>query len=284
MAKRDYHSWDKSKLDKFIKEGRGQGELKEYKPWLTIQDFPSRGRVTRLLGWTTKRMHSFFSDLETKCFYLFDWNQRIVDIKEQYPLLLMEDVIKDKKGINFNMFKDKETGCQYVLTTTFLLTVKDKNGANKLVARSVKSASELGRRTTMEKLEIERRYWMEKGIEWKVITQKDINMEKVKNIQWLHSSLHSYQDFDLSQKEMVALCSEFLESAGSSSKAVRVFSKDFDIVNSLRLGTGLFLLKYMIATRIIEINIDKAIDLNVSYLELINWRGEESNASNKFTY
>ena len=40
MAKRDYHSWDQSKLDKFIQEGRGRGELKEYKPWLTIQDLP----------------------------------------------------------------------------------------------------------------------------------------------------------------------------------------------------------------------------------------------------
>ncbi len=51
------------KIEQWIKEGRGQGEGKEYKPWLTIQDFPSMGRVTRVFGWTTQRIHHFFSQI-----------------------------------------------------------------------------------------------------------------------------------------------------------------------------------------------------------------------------
>lgn len=51
-------------IDKFIKEGRGQGQFENYKPWLTIQDVPSLGRVTRLKGLTTNRQHEFLSDLE----------------------------------------------------------------------------------------------------------------------------------------------------------------------------------------------------------------------------
>ena len=59
MAKRK-NNWDANKLDRWIKEGRGQGEGENYKSWLTIQDFPSMGRATRVFGWTTNRIHHFF--------------------------------------------------------------------------------------------------------------------------------------------------------------------------------------------------------------------------------
>jgi len=59
MAKRKI-DWDENKLKKWIQEGRGQGEGKDYKPWLTVQDFPSKGRVSRVFGWKTKRIHHFF--------------------------------------------------------------------------------------------------------------------------------------------------------------------------------------------------------------------------------
>ena len=50
MAKRR-NNWDEKKIARFLAEGRGSGELKNYKPWLNIQDFPSLGRVHRLTGW-----------------------------------------------------------------------------------------------------------------------------------------------------------------------------------------------------------------------------------------
>ncbi|HHU29270.1 MAG: hypothetical protein QM368_01115 [Bacillota bacterium] len=36
-----------------LSENRGAGELAFYKPWLSIQDFPSKGRVSRIKGWKT---------------------------------------------------------------------------------------------------------------------------------------------------------------------------------------------------------------------------------------
>lgn len=42
--------WTEAKISRYIKEGRGQGELALYKPWLTIQDVPSSGRV-HLFHW-----------------------------------------------------------------------------------------------------------------------------------------------------------------------------------------------------------------------------------------
>ena len=69
MAKRN-NNWDSKKLDRWIKEGRGQGEGENYKPWLTIQDFPSMGRVTRVFGWTTQPNSSFFLRYAIEIFLL----------------------------------------------------------------------------------------------------------------------------------------------------------------------------------------------------------------------
>ena len=62
MSKRKY-GWSEKKND-YIKEGRGQGELSNYIPWIKIQDISSRGNASRLIGWTAKRQHELLSNLE----------------------------------------------------------------------------------------------------------------------------------------------------------------------------------------------------------------------------
>jgi hypothetical protein len=64
-----------------------KAEGKDYKPWITIQDFPSRGRVSRSPGWKSDRVHHFMSDGELRFFYLLEWSTEVQDIREQYPLL-----------------------------------------------------------------------------------------------------------------------------------------------------------------------------------------------------
>ena len=55
-----------------------------------------------------------------------------------------------------------------------------------LKARTIKCSSELSKRRTIEKLEIERRYWQRMGIDWKVVTEHDMSIVKIRNIEWLH--------------------------------------------------------------------------------------------------
>lgn len=171
MAKRKI-DWDENKLKKWIQEGRGQGEGKDYKPWLTVQDFPSKGRVTRVFGWKTKRIHHFFTDSEARYFYLLEWEDDVLDIREHYPLFNCEEVIQNKTGLNFDLFKDKDTGTPYILSTSFLITLKKPNGKIAYVARSLKADYELERKTALERLEIERRYWQSQNIDWGIVTQK----------------------------------------------------------------------------------------------------------------
>ena len=48
--------WSYATYLRFLKNGRGKGDLADYKPWITIHDFPSKGKVVRILGKKTKRM------------------------------------------------------------------------------------------------------------------------------------------------------------------------------------------------------------------------------------
>jgi hypothetical protein len=59
VAKRKRNNSTEEKIKKWIADGRGQGEGKDYKPWLNIQDVASMGYATRDKGWKTGRIHHF---------------------------------------------------------------------------------------------------------------------------------------------------------------------------------------------------------------------------------
>ena len=90
MGKRKYN-WDWNTYHRRLEEGRGQGTLRDYLPWLTIHDLASLGIVSRVMGMTTGRIHHLLSGLETALFYILDASELTLDIREQYPLLFLED-------------------------------------------------------------------------------------------------------------------------------------------------------------------------------------------------
>jgi hypothetical protein len=78
-SKRD---WTEEKRDRYMKEGRGQGSGRDYKPWIEVSDFSSSGRVSRDLGWKSNRVHYLMSDGETRLYYLFEWSDQILGIRD----------------------------------------------------------------------------------------------------------------------------------------------------------------------------------------------------------
>lgn len=261
MAKRS-NDWDSNKLNRWIKEGRGQGEGKEYKPWLTVQDFPSMGRVTRVFGWTTQRIHHFFSDTQLKYFYLLDWEEKVIDIREHYPLIDLEVVLKDTSDLRLGKFIDRKTKEPYILTTTFLITLLNSDGKKSFAARSIKYASELSKKSTIEKLEIERRYWKVQGIDWGIVTNKDINDVRAKNIEWVHSAMTTDGNNGFQKAEFDdlfdGLLYRFINTKQSIKNIIVGFEKDY----SLDVGMGLLLFKRLVADKRIVLDMDKPINLS----------------------
>lgn len=268
MAKRNL-DWNENKLKRFLKEGRGQGVGKEYKPWLTIQDFPSMGRVSRVFSNKTQRIHHFFSDNETRMFYLFHWEDAVIDIREHYPLLDMVQVIEDKKGLELEKFADKQTGTPFVFSTTFLITIKGVGNKEFYIARSVKSAIELEKKHVIENFELQRRYWKSQGINWGIVTQKDIPNVKAKNIEWVYSTIGNRQEDGMDTKTKLDLSQELAFDLFNNINTVRKITSEFDNRLQLEKGTGLYLFKYLIASKNVSVDMENKIDINLSANKVI---------------
>ena len=56
-----------AQIDRRLKDGRGQGQGADYKPFIYTRDVSSQGRSHRLPGSKTRRLHHLLSDLELAC-------------------------------------------------------------------------------------------------------------------------------------------------------------------------------------------------------------------------
>lgn len=75
-------------------------------------------------------------------------------------------------------------GAPQVLTSDFLVDFDDPQ--RPVVAIQAKYSSDLQRPEIIERLELERRYWQEKGIPWTIVTEREVSKEAFANIQWLY--------------------------------------------------------------------------------------------------
>ena len=251
------------KIEKWIKEGRGSGIGAGYKPWLNIQDVSSLGRSTRLKGIKTGRQHEFLSDLERNYFYLTEYSDFIVDIREQFPLLPLEEtiVIADELGIKHPT--NPKTNEPIVMTTDFLLTVDRGTGLIEF-ARTIKMKDELLKERVIEKFEIERVYWERREIDWGIVTEFEIPKEMARNISYFHDyqNLQEYDAFqNLTQHHIEDLAIALLQRIIREESSLREITINFDKDTHMPLGSGLTLFYYLLAQKIIQIDLYKTINI-----------------------
>lgn len=254
MAKRNT-GWTEAKIARYIKEGRGQGDLSNYKPWLTTQDVPSRGRVHRLKGWKTERIYHFLSDLEYKYFLILEWSDEVIDIREQFPLdREMTTTIAEKVGIKHP--EDPTTKTPIVMTTDFYVTVRKMDKIINL-ARTIKPSKELNSSNVIAKFEIERLYWEEKNVDWGIVTEEELDKDLVENIKFLHSSKLFPENLD--NNLMIPL----LHSLTNQTESLAAVLNEFDYNYNLSPGSALSLFKYLLANKKIKTDIKQSIDISL---------------------
>ena len=184
-------------ITRLIKEKRGQGSGKNYKPFLTVRDVPSKGRVHRRPALTHGRIVHLLSDLELSAFLLFDWHLSIVDIREQFPLDPEKTLnIAQRMGIKHPAVR----GVNQVMTTDLLIDTV-QSGKIVPIAISVKYREELEDERVIEKQELEKRYWEGEAIDWYLFTENEVPATLLRNIKWLIPHIHS---FDLDNNDQLA--------------------------------------------------------------------------------
>ncbi|MCT4605725.1 MAG: TnsA endonuclease N-terminal domain-containing protein [Marinisporobacter sp.] len=252
------------KKNKLIKEGRGSGIGSEYIPWITIQDVSSKGRSTRLKGIKTNRQHEFLSDMERDYFYILEYLDDVIDIREQYPLLPIEETILIAQELGIKHPQDPRTKEPIVMTTDFVITIKEKNG-NIDVARTIKSYDDLMNNRVLEKFEIEKRYWKKHDIDWGVVTEKEINKVFAKNISYAHNYYTLNQldslgeiDHEILEDMILSYISRLLKENDTIRNISNNFEKDFMLMK----GTGIAIFRYLIINKVIQVNLFEPINVN----------------------
>ena len=260
MAKRRY-GFDESKLARFLNEKRGQGTGSQYQPWLTIQDVSSLGRSSRIFSRKTGREHHLLSDIETALFLVLDWSDAVTDIREQFPLD-RDETRRIAADMGVKHPADTQSRVDIVMTTDFVVNIR--NGDKTMeVARSVKPASELDKPRTLEKQEIERRYWHAKGVEWGLVTELDLPDQHIKNLRWLHemqSLEHMTEPYTGYWDDR---CNKFLACLPrSTGMTIKQFVRFLDSTQGFATGETLTVLRHLAANKKINIDLDVEFSMN----------------------
>lgn len=253
MSRRRY-TIDAKRADKFRKEGRGEGYGAEYQPWLTIRDVPSQGRSHRLFGLSTGRIHHFLSDLEHDLFLLLDWQRSTIDLREQFPLNVHDT--QDIAGrLHIRHPKAPRTTQPMVMTTDLVV---DRHGTrgHETCAYAVKTAEDLEKPRTLQKLQIEWQYWQERRTPWSIVTRAELPQQLISNIAWVHS----YFRPDGFEDRLLELIPIYLtELAAHSHVSLRGFCTSRDQHHGLQPGSSLMLMRHLLATRQVTCDMESLV-------------------------
>ncbi len=268
MGKRKY-SLDEKRIASFIKEGRGQGEGKDYLPWHRVSDVPSSGRVHRVFCPKTGRVHQLLSDNEYYALLLFWWDDTVIDIREQFPLLDRRETLEIAALCGVKHPTDPISGALWVITTDFVVTVSTPYGVE-TIAVAVKPIDKLSHVRTLEKLEIERRYWERRDVKWSILTDKQLKTIFTQNLAWIldkapQTIFLDARGFDI---DAAVLRELVIEKEVRPQAPIQLVCSIVDHKLNYRAGTALAALRRLLSAKLIRADLHVE---NISELPVINF-------------
>jgi hypothetical protein len=246
MATKQYFN-SEVKNTKWIKQGRGAGHGDSYLPWLTVRDLASKGRSHRIFGYTSFRTHHLFSDLELAVFLMLEWRSVTTDIREQFPLRLEDtQAIALEAGIKHPQMQ----GIDQIMSSDFLVNTNLSDHPK--FSLQALYAQDLQDPRTVEKLELERRYWKSKSVPWKIVTEKDIPQIVFQNIKWLYPA----QSMPLDET-VLADRIDFYRHALQTKDGLSIIemTRKLDMVYNMEMGKSLLELRQLMAQRYFKFDI-----------------------------
>lgn len=176
-------------------------ESGEFKPWIEVQEVASEGRSKKIKGYKSGRKHHLLSDAEYFVFLLLEYDDTVIEIYEQFPLLPQDKTVQiaNERGIihpKYRRVSAKEEGVEKkplpnkVMSTDFLIKIK-RNEKYEFIAISIKTKPKITpsnnkNKGALLKLELERQYWLDQGIKCYCIVKEDINRDLIFNLKWFH--------------------------------------------------------------------------------------------------
>lgn len=265
---RSRYEMTERKIRQWTAEGRGTGRGSSYRPWLTIHDVPTHGLAVRVKGSTTGRIHHLLSGVERAVFLECDWSAAVIDIREQMPLPRPATrLIASQMGVRH----PRQRSVDVVMTTDLLLLVKGQDTGlsfdlpsgigRRWIALSVKNIDQDLSSSDLDKLEIERRYWKQRNVEWRLIFKSDMPEKRWLKLMWLHEwlTLDFMPETEASLfRKMCGVVISFLADAKDSTAGA--FTARIDGEQGWPEGTTLSALRHLAANRRILTSTDSLYD------------------------
>jgi len=156
--------------------------------------------------------------------------------------LRLEDTkaLADEAGIDHPSIQ----GVLQIMSSDFLVNASD-SFRPKFVLQA-KYAEALQNPRTIEKLELERRYWLQKDVRWMLVTEQDIPKVVFQNINWLYPAKRDELDND-TMHERVAIYAHHFQQAPE--KTIIEVAKRLDVAYSLPEGQSLLEIRQLLARR-----------------------------------
>lgn len=202
------------------KKGFGEGIGAEYQPWIRTRDISSRGVKHKILGHTVHRVHHLLSTFERDCFVVFDWNDGVVDIREQFPLHPITETIEIAESLGYRhparRVKRKQGWVEeyQVRTVDFRLTLQGVDGFSDVLV-TFKQSQELANVRTLDKLQIERTWAERRGLPFRIMTERELPQTLVANLTKLRP-YRDVRDFDVPIAEAEGVLAYLYQSILSS--------------------------------------------------------------------
>jgi hypothetical protein len=141
-----------------IKEGRGQGEGKGFKPWHRVKDVPSKGRRHLIYIPKFDRIMHFMSDLERNAGFASECIKQVIGNREQLAHLPLARTQQIARELKYRHPRPGGGHHDVVMATDQVWTLEIDAG-NALQPLFVKYRDELKKERVQEKREIEKLSW-----------------------------------------------------------------------------------------------------------------------------
>lgn len=166
-----------------LKQGRGTGDGKDYKPFIKTREINSMGTCSNIVDWKTGRQMQLLSQTEMAIFMQLRWDDNVDEIKEQFPLDL-EKVTEIIKRTNDELRANNQSPLSIRYDKQHWPTTNMVVYKNHVISKAVSvkyDKSNLSAKE-IESLWIKKKYWAEQGVPVKLMDRHDVNPILVQNL------------------------------------------------------------------------------------------------------
>lgn len=240
-------------FERALKNKYGIGQGFNYKPWLRIQDVKSTGTRSLIYGRKSQRDHHMMSSIESEHFYLAEFSNSVIDIREQFPLLPLNYTQKIAKTLGVEHPKHPLSKEPIIMTTDQLLTIDSPQGTI-YHAISVKPEDDSGDLRVLEKIDIERVCWELLGVKFSYFTGNDLTRIQSSNLHWATSPFRenpinfSYDQVNCALS-VLAVGQYFVEDLCNQLISMNITSHN----------DALLLIRFLIADKLIDVDLSTNI-------------------------